>query len=205
MKKLYFGLVVAVATLASAIASMPASAFSVLSETVNVNLQSQEASFKIEFDKSPDFFTVDSVGRAANSFQYFINFENDGSPLNYDLLDVIIRGDEIKNTGSIIIRNAFTSGYTDPNSGGWGSIRGSVPFLLSNNIINFNVSLAVLGDLDGLFTYDLETYEFGGMSSRIRNQQSHIINVPEPLTILGSIAATGFMAAFNRIKSKKEE
>ena len=63
----------------------------------------------------------------------------------------------------------------------------------------------MLGDLDGLFTYDLETYEFGGMSSRIRNQQSHIINVPEPLTILGSIAATGFMAAFNRIKSKKEE
>jgi hypothetical protein len=29
--------------------------------------------------------------------------------------------------------------------------------------------------------------------------------VPEPLTILGSIAATGFMAAFNRIKNKKEK
>lgn len=29
--------------------------------------------------------------------------------------------------------------------------------------------------------------------------------VPEPLTILGSIAATGFLAAFNRIKNKKEE
>jgi hypothetical protein len=27
--------------------------------------------------------------------------------------------------------------------------------------------------------------------------------VPEPLTILGSIAATGFVAAFNRIKNKK--
>ena len=29
--------------------------------------------------------------------------------------------------------------------------------------------------------------------------------VPEPLTILGSIAATGFVASFNRIKNKKEE
>ena len=29
--------------------------------------------------------------------------------------------------------------------------------------------------------------------------------VPEPLTILGSITATGFVAAFNRIKNKKEE
>jgi hypothetical protein len=29
--------------------------------------------------------------------------------------------------------------------------------------------------------------------------------VPEPLTILGSIAATAFVAAFNRIKNKKEE
>ena len=29
--------------------------------------------------------------------------------------------------------------------------------------------------------------------------------VPEPLTILGSITATGFLAAFNRIKNKKEE
>jgi hypothetical protein len=28
--------------------------------------------------------------------------------------------------------------------------------------------------------------------------------VPEPLTILGSIAATGFVTAFNRIKNKKE-
>ena len=29
--------------------------------------------------------------------------------------------------------------------------------------------------------------------------------VPEPLTILGSITATGFLAAFNRIKNKKAE
>ena len=29
--------------------------------------------------------------------------------------------------------------------------------------------------------------------------------VPEPLTILGSITATGFLAAFNRIKNKKKE
>jgi hypothetical protein len=29
--------------------------------------------------------------------------------------------------------------------------------------------------------------------------------VPEPLTILGSITATGFVAAFNRIKNKKKE
>jgi hypothetical protein len=29
--------------------------------------------------------------------------------------------------------------------------------------------------------------------------------VPEPLTILGSITATGFVAAFNRIRNKKEE
>lgn len=29
--------------------------------------------------------------------------------------------------------------------------------------------------------------------------------VPEPLTILGSITATGFLAAFNRIRNKKEE
>jgi hypothetical protein len=29
--------------------------------------------------------------------------------------------------------------------------------------------------------------------------------VPEPLTIMGSITATGFLAAFNRIRNKKEE
>jgi hypothetical protein len=34
---------------------------------------------------------------------------------------------------------------------------------------------------------------------------ANISAVPEPLTILGSIAATGFVAAFNRIKSKKED
>jgi hypothetical protein len=190
--------------------SQDVKAFSVVSETANVSLNSQLVSFTIEFSEVPDFFTVDFVGRAANSFQYFLNFRNGnfpfGIPSQEGSLDVLIRGEEIKISGDVRIRNAFPSSFPDdPNSGGWGSIRGSVPFLLNSKKLDFNVPLGILGDTDGLFTYDLETYEFGGMSSRIHGQKSHIVAVPEPLNVMGIPVALVFGILFKRRLNPKSK
>src|SRR5438046_356527 len=68
-------------------------AFMFVSESVLFNSATGQAQFTIAFNQPPDFFTLDTVGRQANSFQYFIV----GDPgLTYpDLYDSIIRAEEI--------------------------------------------------------------------------------------------------------------
>lgn len=169
-------------------------AFSILSDSATVDLKSQQVTFKIEFDQVPDFSSIDEYNRAANSFQYYINCDNDGSALDYSLLDLLIRGEEIKIAGEIPIRNAFPGDETDLHSGGWGSVRGTVPFTMNQNIMTFSVPLAMLGETDGHFTYDLETYEYGMMVSSQRDRHSQMIgtpvDAPEPKATLGLIGTT---------------
>src|SRR5688572_3943146 len=75
----------------------------ILSESVTVDQIAQEATFELEFDTVPDFFTVDAFGRPADSFQYFLFYE--GDPFQPDPeTDVIIRGDEIHIAGDIRFR-----------------------------------------------------------------------------------------------------
>lgn len=95
-------------------------------ETFNPN--TGLVTFSITFNQVPDFFTVDSFGRAANAFQFYIVGDPTLSyPANYDS---IIRGGEIYLGGGIPIRNGSPS-IADPHAGGWGAIRGIVPFTLT--------------------------------------------------------------------------
>jgi hypothetical protein len=167
------------------------------SQSAVVNLDTQEVFFTLEFNEVPDFFSLDEVGPQADSFQYFI--EADGrfpvfstspdSPYYYSELEAIIRGEEIHVAGDIRVRNALPSS-DEPNSGGWGTIRGSVPYSVNGSILIFSTPLALIGDSDGLFSYRLETYEFGiWTGTEIEDlsvfQPSPPTSVPEPRTALG--------------------
>jgi hypothetical protein len=79
------------------------------------------------------------------------------------------------------------------SSGGWGSIRGSVPYTLSGNVFSLLVPLELIGDTDGKFSYQLMWYEYGAMQGYIDAE-----TVPEPATIFGSFMALGGLAAFQR-------
>jgi len=58
----------------------------------------------------------------------------------------------------------------------------------------------------GVYLCPYQDVVFKSYFSKYRENYAFVLApVPEPLTILGSIAATGFLAAFNRIKSKKKE
>jgi len=85
------------------------------------------------------------------------------------------------------------------SSGGWGSIRGSVPYTLSGNVFLLLVPLKLISDSDGKFSYRLEWYEHGALGDYIDAE-----TVPEPATIFDSFMVLGGLAAFHR-KNKQLE
>ena len=110
-----------------------------------------QVSFKLIFNRPPDFQTVDSLGRQADDFQYQVI--GDPSllyPRNYD---AIIRGGELNLDPSMLrIRNAYPSDPSDPDAHGWGAIRGTVPYRLDGNVLTFSTPLSMISDhsTDGL-------------------------------------------------------
>ena len=157
------------------------------SQSAVVNPGTHEAVFTIEFNEAPDFFSADSFGRQANSFQYFIDADGGlpvfrGSPY-YSELETIIRGEEIHFAGDILIRNVFPIDSGEPNSGGWGASRGSVPYTLSDTVLTFSTPLSLIGDDDGQFSYRLEAYDFGAWNGQAIEDKSAV--VPEPSSVFG--------------------
>jgi hypothetical protein len=170
----------------------------VLSQSAEVNLDSSSVLFQIEFNRAPDFFTTDEYDRQADAFQYFIDADGGfpifrGTDIYYSNLESLITGWQIHLGGDVRIRNALPPDPDLSSSGGWGSIRGSVPYTLSGNVFSFLVPLQLIGDSDGKFSYRLEWYEYGGVGGYIEAE-----TVPEPATIFGSFMALGGLAAFHR-------
>jgi len=173
-------------------------ALMVLSQSAEVNLASNSVLFQIEFNRPPDFFTTDEYGREADSFQYYVDADGGfpifkGGEFYYSNLESIIRGGEIHLGGDVRIRNAFPPDPELSSSGGWGTIRGSVPYNLSGNLLSLLVPLPLIGDSDGKFSYQLLWTEYGAMQGYIDAE-----TVPEPATIFGSFMALGGLAAFQR-------
>ncbi|MEH2242924.1 PEP-CTERM sorting domain-containing protein [Nostoc sp.] len=176
------------------------------SESAVVNLDAKEVLFTINFNKVPDFLTVDQVGRQADSFQYFIDADGKlpvfrGSPY-YSELESIIRGEEIHVAGDVRIRDVVSIGASEPNSGGWGKIRGSVPYSLDGTVLKFSAPLEFIGDSDGLFSYQLESYEFGGITDSLENK-SIIASVPEPASALGALTFGALGVGLRRKRKHK--
>lgn len=113
--------------------------------TVTVTQDSSTAAFQIVFDHAPDFFTVDAYDRQPDSFQFY-------TP------GTVIRGDEIHVGNTIVIRNVFYGPYTDPHSGGWGSVRGAVPYSLTDNVLEFVVPFSMLDSHD---QFPWQIYRYG--------------------------------------------
>ena len=172
-----------------------------------VNLDAKEVLFTINFNRAPDFFTVDEFDRQADSFQYYVEADGEfpifrGSPY-YSELESIIRGEEIHVAGDIRIRDVFSVGPSEPNSGGWGNIRGSVPYSLDGTVLKFSAPLQFIGDSDGLFSYRLELYEFGGWNGLTNENKSTIASVPEPNFALGALTFGALSLGLRRKRKHK--
>ncbi|MBW4672562.1 MAG: hypothetical protein KME52_00480 [Desmonostoc geniculatum HA4340-LM1] len=175
------------------------------SESAVVNLDTQEVLFTINFNRVPDFLSVDEYNTQADSFQYFIDPDGElpifGISPAYSNLKSIIRGEEIHVGGDVRIRDVFPVGSSEPNSGGWGSIRGSVPYTLDGTLLKFSAPLQFIGDSDGLFSYALELYEFGSWNGITNENKSIVTSVPEPNCVLGALTC-GVLSLGLRLKRK---
>ncbi len=120
--------------------------------------------FQVPFDHVPDFLTVDQAGRPEDSFQYYIDYDPTPHADSSTVPGAIVRGDEIHVAAALRIRNALPSS-TDPTSGGWGTVRATVPFEMrfdrdGSAVLSFVASWSDLG-ISGPFGWVLDTFHFG--------------------------------------------
>ncbi len=120
--------------------------------------------FEVPFDHIPDFLTFDQTGRTEDSFQYYISYDPTRRADSGTVPGAIVRGDEIRAAAGLPIRNALPSS-TDPTSGGWGTVRATVPFEMRFNpdgsaVLSFVASWSDLG-ISGPFAWILDTFHFG--------------------------------------------
>ena len=193
-------LAVAAGLVVFSISSSASAGLSILSQQVDVDRADQEIVFTVDFNHAPDFNTVDSLGRRADSFQYEI-VPNSSTPIDqlpFSSVGAVIRGDEIGSGKVVPIRNGFANG-SDPNpaSGGWGTVRGSVPFTLQGSTLTFTTGFTIIGTTNGVFSYRVFTTNFG---STVTTMES--ISVPLPTALPATLATIGAFAGVGLLRRR---
>ena len=138
-------------------------------ESLSVNQAAGSATFTLDFGHTPDFFTTDSAGRPADSFQIEISAAN-SSISSASSLTTIVRGDEIHYANALVIRDATPPLLTDPHAGGWGAIRGTVPYTITGPDLTFTAPLTLLGAPNGQFSYRAFTLAHGVIQNETEAQ-----------------------------------
>jgi hypothetical protein len=133
--------------------------------------------FEVPFDHFPDFLTVDQTGRAKDSFQYYIAYDPTQQADSSTVEGAIVRGEEIHVATALRIRNALPSS-TDPTSGGWGTVRATVPFEMTFNqdgsaVLSLVASWSDLG-ISGPFAWVLGTFHFGSTVGSLKGVFSEL-------------------------------
>jgi hypothetical protein len=166
--------------------------FAIDFHAVAVDPAAQTATFTIQFNRPPDFSTAPGDGQV-NGFVYEVDADGNtfDAPLDFDDIDSVVRGAEIAGAGGgseIPIRERDGDG--GPDAGGWGPLRGLVPFELDGQTLTFATGLSDLGDTDGRFRYRLIALENGELTS---TAQGAVIPLPAPVwggaMMLGGLGA----------------
>ena len=144
---------------------------------------SGNVNFTLQFSYPPNFFSCDTGGRQANGFQFYIgtttNVPQFYPPRPYASL---VRGGEIYLGNGLVIRNDGPPDDGDPNSGGWGSVRGTVPFALNGATLTLRVPASML-NVTGPFAYSLLLTSYGGAThAPYTGLSGGAIPVPEPVS-----------------------
>jgi hypothetical protein len=182
---------VAMMVIVMASAGLARGGVAVLDQSVKVDKAAGDATFTIDFGHTPDFTTTDAGGRPADSFQIDIAADPTG-PNPLANLTTVIRGDEIRFANNIPIRDAFPADLNDPHAGGWGKIRGSVPFSVIGTQLSFTAPLALLGAPDGKFAYQADTFHYGPTQAEAKAES---VPLPSALATAAMMLAIGLLIA----------
>ena len=166
------------------LSSLPTSAFTIVDHTVDLDTDNSLVHFSIQFDKVPDFTSVNQFGHQIEAFQIIVDAEKN---INFSQFDgeSLIRGSEIVVDGDLRVRNTSPPDPVSGTSGGWGTIRGSVPFQIVGSSVTFTMSCSLL-DIKGHFAYSLHAIFNGGTSYFKRFVSDNA--EPDCSNALGSIA-----------------
>lgn len=160
---------------------------------VIVNQAAGTATFSIDFPHVPNFYSVDAFGRVADSFQIQISANPNGSPQINPT--TVIRGDEIHYSSAITIRNGSPPS-SDPQSGGYGTVRGTVPFSITGTDLTFTTPLSLIGAPTGNFSYYAFTTQSGMTTAAVEGR-----SVPLPSALGAGMMMLGIGIFFVMCKS----
>lgn len=155
-----------------------------VSQSVQVSPTDQQATFTLVFNHVPNFATCDSFGRPADSFQVecIPNTKAPMDALNFGDIRAVVRGDEIGKGHMLAIRDGFENGSDPfPASGGWGTIRGKVPFQLTGDTLTFSAGMNLLDAPSGTFSYRAFTTYYGSTVSSVQGSASASVPLPPAL------------------------
>jgi hypothetical protein len=160
------------------------------SQRLTVDQKDQTADFSLTFNQAPDFNTLDSLGRPANSFQ--IDFASSYDPTVKFTQNVtgVVRGDEIHFDQNLRIRSADGNGGAD--AGGWGPVTGTVPFSLVGDNISFSIPTSDLGGVGKTSAYDVFSLAFGKQTA---NQ--FVTMVPTPAALPSGLAGLAIVGGIS--------
>jgi hypothetical protein len=174
--------------------ALDSSPLQIVNSTVVLNQGEKTAAFDLQFNHTPDFYTLDSAGRVEDSFQYFINPDWTGNTQDLQLafgqFRDVVRGDEIHTSGKLLIRDATIPANPDPTSGGWGPVIAAEPFHVNGDNLTFAASFNDLRAPKGTFSYEVYTTHFGGTVSTVQGWA-----VPLPPAAFMGMAMFGAMGA----------
>jgi hypothetical protein len=166
----------------------------ITSQSAIYDAQQEIVNFTLTFTQAPDFYTLDGDGNPANSFQYrFLGDLSREYPANYAS---IVTGDELHISDGIAVRNSSPAS-SDPGSGGWGSLRGLLPFTLDGATLSFSAPFSVLTDFenDGVLNFELDSFNYGTVNDHILGTVTTTpAATPEPSTFAllgGALACVG--------------
>ena len=139
-------------------------AFHLVEQSVVVDANAGTATFRLSFDREPQFFVPAGGTEQTNAFQVEVDgdkftFEQ---PIGFDEIDSVVRGAEIFGGSEIPLRDPQGDG--GPQAGGWGPVRDTLAFEVDGATLTFSAPLETLGDADGdgRFRYRIITIDEGG-------------------------------------------
>jgi hypothetical protein len=160
----------------------------VVAQAVRYDTSALVVHFELEFNRPPDFFTLDPAGRQADSWQIGLDTipgNNGMGGTSPYIWETIIRGEEIHIGNNIRIRDHILGPSLEPTSGGWGPIAASVPYTLSGTTQTFSAPFSALNTTTGQFRYQLELYHYGDVLSPVIRRDSVPVPAPAVTAVLG--------------------
>ncbi len=173
--------------------------FMLVSQNLSIDNADHTADFNLTFNQPPDFKTLDSAGRPADSFQidFAGKYPVPGESFPRDLTS-IVRGDEIHLADTLRIRSATGIGGAD--SGGWGPVVTTVPFSLVGDTVSFSVPSKDLGWSGRGYQY----HAFSLQYDRLTASQA-VTMVPTPTALQGGVGGLLVIAGvttYNRRRAR---